>query len=277
MSSTELVNAMGIAASHGSGLLEFHREGAMTKRLHLGRGSQLGIESALMAQRGFTGPSTALEGDHGFLNVYSPSPRIEELLKDLGTGYRMLGVTIKAFPCHVSFHALIDALLRFKQDHAIDPGSVTAIEIVSEARIMEERFGARSVSTLMGAQYSMPWSCALTLCHDTSKPATWSEESLRDPLVAKLAASMQLRIAAPSQPGAVANVVIEQDGQRDVIVATDWKGAPSNPCSFDDIVSKFERYADGVIPATQAQEIVDRVASLEKEGDVAALVSLIRS
>ena len=69
-----LVNALGIAGSHGAGIMEFAREGAMTKRLHLGRAAQTGLESALLAQKGFTGPSTVLEGDRGFLNVYSPIP-----------------------------------------------------------------------------------------------------------------------------------------------------------------------------------------------------------
>ena len=70
-----LVNALGIAGSHGAGIMEFAREGAMTKRLHLGRAAQTGLESALLAQKGFTGPTTVLEGDRGFLNVYSPHPR----------------------------------------------------------------------------------------------------------------------------------------------------------------------------------------------------------
>ena len=61
-----LVNALGIAGSHGGGLMEFAQEGAMTKRIHVGRGAQMGLESALLAARGFTGPSTVLEGDRGF-------------------------------------------------------------------------------------------------------------------------------------------------------------------------------------------------------------------
>ena len=272
----QMVNAIGIAVSHGGGILEFHREGAMTKRLHLGRGSQLGVESALLARRGFTGPSTALEGEHGFLNVYSPAPQPEELLRDLGTEYRMLGITIKAFPCHVSFHAVIDALVRFKEEHAIDPDTITDIEVVSQNRMMSERFQARNVTTLMGAQYSMPWSCALTLCHDTSIPATWSEESLQDKLVARLAAGMSLRVGQPSEPHALAEVIIEHDGHRDVIVATDWKGAPTNPCNFEDMTRKFQRYAADVLNQNQIDELVDRVANLENEADAASVVRLIR-
>jgi 2-methylcitrate dehydratase PrpD len=272
-----LVNAIGIAVSHGGGLLEFHREGAMTKRLHLGRGAQLGLESALLAARGFTGPSTGLEGEHGFLNVYSPSPQTHELLRDLGARYRMMDVTIKAFPCHVSFHAVIDALLRFKQTHAVDPERITSIEIVSDARMMEGRFLARSVTTLMGAQYSMPWSCALTLCHDTADPATWSEESLQDPLVTRLASEINLRMERPSNPKAVAEVTLEHDGQSTTIIATDWKGAPSNPCTFHDMARKFERYAGSILDSDRIQALIDRVADLENEGDVSNIARLIRA
>ena len=100
-SAERLANALGIAGSHGGGLLEFFREGAMTKRMHIGRGSQMGLESALLAARGFTGPSTVLEGEHGFFHAYSPAPRPELLLKDLGERWLLHDITIKAYPCHV--------------------------------------------------------------------------------------------------------------------------------------------------------------------------------
>ena len=275
--SRQMVNAIGIAVSHGGGLLEFHREGAMTKRLHLGRGSQLGLESALLAQRGFTGPSTGLEGDHGFLHVYSPAPQTHELLNEIGVKYRMLDITVKAFPCHVSFHAVIEALVRFKEAHPLDPARITSFEIVSQSRMMEERFGARSVSTLMGAQYSMPWSCALTLCHDTSDPSAWSEASLQDSLVRQIAAGIKLREEQPSDPTALAEVIIEYDGKREIITATDWKGAPTNPCTFQDMARKFQRYAGSMLVSSRVQEIIERVGRLEDEADLADFATLIRA
>jgi 2-methylcitrate dehydratase PrpD len=270
------VNAIGVAASHGSGIVEFFREGAMTKRLHLGRGSQLGLESALLAQRGFTGPSTALEGEHGFLNVYSPAPRLEELLADLGAAYRLFGVTLKAYPCHISFHAVIDALVRFKQTQPIDPQSLTSLAVVGNARMMQERFAARAPTTLMGAQYSMPFSIALTLCRDTSDPAVWTAEALQDPLVTRLAASIELRHEPPSSPDAVADLVLEAAGTRHVVPATTWKGGPNNPCSFDDVAHKFERYARAHLPSSRIEEIIHRTRGLEDEADASRLVRLIR-
>ena len=62
---------MGIAGSHACGLVEFAWEGSDTKRMHLGRASQLGMESAFLAQAGFTGPSRIIEGRFGFYNAFS--------------------------------------------------------------------------------------------------------------------------------------------------------------------------------------------------------------
>ena len=45
-----LTSALGIAGSSSAGLLEFAWSGGDTKRLHLGRASQLGLESALLAR-----------------------------------------------------------------------------------------------------------------------------------------------------------------------------------------------------------------------------------
>jgi 2-methylcitrate dehydratase PrpD len=47
-----LTSALGVAGSSSAGLLEFAWSGGDTKRLHLGRASQLGLESALLARQG---------------------------------------------------------------------------------------------------------------------------------------------------------------------------------------------------------------------------------
>ena len=51
-----LVNALGIAGSHGAGLMEFAKEGAMTKRLHLGKGGADGARECAAGREGVHGP-----------------------------------------------------------------------------------------------------------------------------------------------------------------------------------------------------------------------------
>src|SRR6266851_1350767 len=64
-----LTAALGIAASMASGVLEFLEDGSWVKRLHPGWAAQSGIQAAILAQGGFTGPATGLEGRFGFLRA----------------------------------------------------------------------------------------------------------------------------------------------------------------------------------------------------------------
>src|SRR5262249_23125000 len=64
-----LTAALGIAASMASGVMEFLEDGSWVKRIHPGWAAQSGIQAAVLAQNGFTGPATALEGRLGFLRA----------------------------------------------------------------------------------------------------------------------------------------------------------------------------------------------------------------
>src|SRR5918996_2092246 len=56
----QMVHALGIAGSYSGGLMEFSRcrEGAMIKRLHLGKAADGGVTAASLARRGFAGPES---------------------------------------------------------------------------------------------------------------------------------------------------------------------------------------------------------------------------
>lgn len=276
----ETLNALGIAGSHGGGLVEFFREGAMTKRLHLGRGAQMGLECALLAARGFTGPSTVLEGDHGFLHAYSPAPKPELLTRALGQDYLMLGLFLKAYPCHIAFHAVIDGIQNFRASHPFQAADVDWIEITGSARMMEERFSNRNPTTLMGAQYSLPWSAAVALCRDAADPRIWMKMDLTDPEIDRLAELVDLRGDAQrfgQMGGPVAEVNLTLHGAAHAFQAADWKGAPTNPYTYAELAQKFARYAAPLLPPDRIAQAVERVAAIEKETDVGAIARLFAS
>jgi 2-methylcitrate dehydratase PrpD len=272
----EMTNATGIAASHGGGLLEFHREGAMTKRLHIGRGAQMGLESALLASRGFTGPSTALEGGHGFLSVYSPSPRPDLLVADLGRRWLLHEVTLKAYACHLSFQAAVDAVQRFRLSQTFAADDVRAVRIESAERMMQERFLARRPTTLLGAQYSLPWSVALALTRDVSAPTAWTEDDLADPALRRIAAMIELVTPPDSRSQPETRILLDVGGREHSLSATDWKGATTNRCTFDDAAEKLSRYAAPYLSRQTVEAIVETTQTLEKISDVAGLAHCIR-
>lgn len=273
-----IVNALGIAGSHAGGLMEFVREGAMTKRIHVGRGGQMGLESALLAARGFTGPSTVLEGDRGFLNVYSTSPRPELLSEGLGQRYVLMDMTVKAYACHASFHSVIEGICRFKAERQPDMSRLVRVRIIGTERMLE-RHGDKEPANVMGAQYSLPFSAAVALYRNIAHPLSFSEETLWDPQVRDLAKAIELasddaRFGAPGGP--VAEVSLIFAGSSHTFSVSSWKGAPGNPYTYDEMAEKFRNYASPHLPVPVVYDLIQQVRVLDEVADVATLAGLLR-
>src|SRR5438552_8305126 len=82
----ELVRAFGICGSQAAGIIGYLADGSWTKRLHPGWSAHAGVIAALLAQSGFTGPETVLEGEHGFYRAFAGGhapARLDELLARL--------------------------------------------------------------------------------------------------------------------------------------------------------------------------------------------------
>ena len=245
----------------------------MTKRLHLGRAAQTGLESALLAQKGFTGPTTVLEGDRGFLNVYSPSPSPSLLIQDLGREWVLFGVSCKSFACHLSFHPVIDAVVRLREESGLDGRDVEKVSVATNPTVVRKH-GQKSPATILGAQYSLPFSLAIALLGGIRDPAVFNESTVGDEEVRNLAERVELE-AEEMGAGPTALITIRANGRELRLEAADWKGAPTNPYSFEEMSEKFSTYASGVIEVEVIEEVIARVSGLEDERDTGILARLL--
>jgi 2-methylcitrate dehydratase PrpD len=274
-----LVDALGIAGSSSAGLLEFAWSGGDTKRLHLGRASQLGLESALLARAGVRGPARVLEGRSGYFNAFSTPPRMEALLAGLGTSWAIEPPSLKSYATHVTHQGVVDAIQRFKREHALDPAAITRIVIRGAPRIMEERHTERAPDDVLGGQYSLPFTTAVALTRDLSNPLAYDEGAVRDPLVRDLARRIELE---PGEAGGhaapyvwPADVIIECGELAHTLRTRPPKGAPSNPFTWPEICEKFRRYTRTVLDEARATAIIDVVGRLEKVPDMTEVAQLL--
>jgi 2-methylcitrate dehydratase PrpD len=271
----QTASALGIAGSSAGGLLEFSLDGSMIKRLHMGRASQLGLESAFLAQKGFTGPHTILEGSRGFLEVFSPDPHPERLLDGLGRSYVMASsLQIKSYPCHIRAHPFVDALVRFKAKHPFEPSQVREVQILLNPHDAE-RHGQQEPATLLAAQYSIPYSVAVAIWRDLADPQAFGDGVELQEEIRKTARQMKLRLPDSSSASDGPALVLEIDGESYRLDATDYKGSPNNPYTFDDLCDKFRRYATASIDPTAVEGTIDLVAALEEVPDIATLTRLL--
>jgi 2-methylcitrate dehydratase PrpD len=262
--------ALGIAGSHACGLVEFVHEGAMTKRMHPGRAAQLGLESALLAKGGFSGPTTVLEGRYGYLQAYSPRPRPEQLVAGLGREWLAADLTIKAYPCHNTSQGVVHAIQQLKCGEALDSREIRRVTLLVGAHTVEERYLDREPRTLLGAQYSLPFTTAVALVRDLSDPYTFDESVLGDPLVQDLAQRVTVQTGASS-----AEVVLEVADRQFRVHAEEFPGSTAQPLDFAGAAEKLRRYAVPLVGEARVARIVEVVEKLDQLDDVRPLAEAI--
>jgi 2-methylcitrate dehydratase PrpD len=273
-----LAHAMGLAGSCSAGLLELAWSGADTKRVHLGRASQLGLESALLAQRGLRGPDTVLEGRYGYFNAFSLPPKLERLVEGLGTTWAIQPPALKSYATHVTHQAVVQAIQDWKRTQPADPRSITRVVIRGAPRLLEARHAVREPTSIMGGQYSLPFTTAVALTRDMADPLVYNHDALWDPLVRDLARRIELvplEGAAHEGPGALqAELHLECAGHTAVLRTRPHKGSPHNPFTWDEACEKFRRYTASLLPLAQAAALIAAVAALEHAPDMAPIAHL---
>ena len=191
----KMVNALGIAGSYSGGLIEFSRcqEGAMIKRLHLGKAGEGGVTAALLASRGFAGPESILEGKFGFCQTFSDSPDLPYLTHRLGREFESLNICIKRCACHINAHAPIEALQQLRDEIGFKPDEIREI-IVGGIEKLVTHHAIYRPKDLMMAQYSIPFCVALSLYDDPTDPESFSEKKLKDKKLLAMMRKIRLKV-----------------------------------------------------------------------------------
>lgn len=258
-----MANALGIAGSLASGLLEFARAGTggMVKRLHLGRASEGGVLAASLAQDGFTAPDTVLEGPFGFLAVFCREWDVAELTKGLGQHWETTSIALKRYPCHINAHAAVKALSQLQAEHGFKGGEVEAIAITGGSERMASLHNIAEPADLMMAQYSVPFCAALALYRDPRNPESFAEGALDDPEIRALARRVTIE-AAPHRAGhgaAATTVTVDLTGGRRFTATAD-----DGTLAAADLGDKFQRLTSTTLGA-RSGPLFERLQRLEHE------------
>ncbi|MEX2449832.1 MAG: MmgE/PrpD family protein [Rhodospirillales bacterium] len=269
-----MTNALGIAGSLSSGLLEFAKSGTggMVKRLHLGRAAESGVFAATLARDGFTGPSTILEGTFGFLNVYSRNANQDELLKELGKRWDAQFIVFKRFSCHITSHTPVQGILDMKKEHGFTGDDVKSIVIEGNEKIVSHHDIPEPTDVMLG-QYSTAFCAALALYKDPMDPRNFSDESINDPKIREVCRNTTLKELKGKKYeyayGSTLHVTLK-DGRTLSHESPTFKGLPIAPLTIDDLREKYMKLAYR-LGDKEAARLFDKLANIETIGDLSTL------
>ena len=265
-----MASALGIAASLAGGLLEGMKtgQGGMVKRLHLGRAAESGVLAACLAQSGYEGPHTILEGKHGYFNAYCREPDMGALTAGLGAEWETLNICMKRYACHSAVVTPVEALAALKVAHALSPASIAAITVEGRSR-MQTHHNIAEPGDLATAQSSIPFCVALSLFFDPADPRSYSEARLTDPDILALARKVQI---VPREPPAgslwASRVTVRlTDGTEFAHEVRDFVGTPRRPMTQDELAAKFRQLC-AVADVGDADTLLPRLRELETQSDL---------
>src|SRR3954449_8276006 len=114
LNARQIVDALGIAGSMASGIIEYLAEGAWTKRMHPGWAAQSGIRAADLARAGFIGPRTVFEGTHGLYFGFAHTTEGDwgKLLEDFGSRWIASTLAFKPYACGTMTQPYVDCARR---------------------------------------------------------------------------------------------------------------------------------------------------------------------
>lgn len=258
LSPQQLVWALGNTGSRTGGLWQMRHENVFTKQWHNAEAARSGVNAALLAQAGLSGPAYILEGPQGFFAAMSVDATPAAVLAD-ETSWLAHQCTFKPWPACRHAHPAIDAIstvlaqagpdrLTVSEIAAVDIGCYQdALTFCDRPEVQTEAQAKFSIQHAVAARllwgepelthYQPP---ALALAEMTAlkqKIALYADTALEQAYPAHFGASCQLRL---------------QDGRVFSARLSDTLGDPERPLNQAQLLQKASTLLQyGGVPQAQ--------------------------
>ena len=247
LTQAQWVQALGIAGSMACGIIEYLAEGAWVKRMHPGWAAQAGYRAARMAQAGFTGPRTVLDGEHGLFYAFANTRdgNFAAMLDGAGSQWLCADVAFKPYACGTMAHPFIDCARKLVAE-GVRPDDITSIECETAEgivhRLWEPLAAKQAPPNGYAAKFSIPYAIAVGMLRDDAGLNDYEEAVVHDPAVRALAAKVRY-VVDPDNPYPkkfIGHVrVTLRDGTVREARQAYFRGGKDKPLARTDLEAKF--------------------------------------
>jgi len=246
----------------------------MQKRFNPGPAARNGVASALLAQMGFTGAETILEGERGFLKAFSDRYDLSKLVEGLGEAFPIF-IEYKPYACARPIHNAIDCALEVKKQTPIDPAQIASITVSRHPR-WANYHQINKPRTYHEAQVSLPYAVAVSLIEGKAFLGQYSEEKLKDPMIQQLSRLVKIQMVEglPRDVSCRMEVLLKS-GETYTSQVDYPKGSIQNPMNDAERWDKFQQLSENILDEDKQKSVRDMVLAMEKVTDVSELLTLL--
>ncbi len=255
--------------------------------------TRMGVESALLAKRGYSGPEHIFDGKEGLYAVfghvhYKGNPArfettilLDKLPKSSSDHYRILDCGMKSFPIEALSHAPLTAMMKCVKENNIKAANVAEIKVEVIARAADilgdpHKYRPNSKET---ADHSLPYCMAVGLVDGMVTPLQFKEERVLDqsliPVMdkVKVVANDEFEALFPKfQPSRV--TITTTDGKSFAKRVDVPKGDPRDPMTAEEIGVKFHALGDGVLGKAKCDQLAAAILKMETLTDLRAFLAM---
>lgn len=271
LSVDQIQNAIGIAASSSAGLAA--NSGTMTKPYHSGHAAQMGIQSALMAQNGFTGNHNILEiyGDVYTVNDdFTPDIIRESDMDD----WAVLDNGFKPYPSGVVTDAPMEALRILMESNNLGYDDVEKVTATVDERF--EGLSNREPNDALQAKFSYEFCLAAILRNQHAGIHEFTDEFVTEDKTREAIDKVELVLEsglfveetnAEASYGARVSLKTT-DGETYTKEIRSAPGSPSNPLPDERLKAKFDECVVTVYGQEESDTLWEIIGRLDEAGSL---------
>lgn len=278
----QMESAVGIAGSCHAvfGILDTPAEEyTMTKNIRFPTMAHAGIMAAMLAQKGFTGPTTMIEGHDGFVEVIMDNEYDLDKLLGFKGKFAIRETCIKSIIADFSSHGHLTATLTLARENDIRPEDVAEIRITTSKRCAEHTGDPvkRYPKNKETADHSSYYLTAIAIIERQIGPEQFTPEKYNDPRLLELIDKVILE-GDPSldkaRPAGISEIITK--GGKKYSLRVDYpRGHARNPMTDHEIVDKFREMASNYMSDEQMKKLRDTVFEMDKLDDIGKLNGLM--
>ena len=269
----QLRHALGTAGTQASGIREVF--GTDSKAMHPAKAASNGLQAALLAKEGFTGPDDIIGGRRGFWAVLSAAGHDEEqLLGDFGQRWELGNNGLKPYANGVVSHPLQDAVISLRNRHDLTLEGVAAIDARVHPLVLELMNRAEPRWGLEG-KFSFQHCAATALVDGAGHDAQFSDAKVTDPTITALRTKVSAQVDEGMAEDQVFVRITLTDGSSVETYVEHATGSPENPMTDEALEAKFSTLAGEIIGPKQAGDLLAAVWGLAEAPNVREVTKLM--
>ncbi|CAN5809202.1 MmgE/PrpD family protein [soil metagenome] len=269
LSIDQVVWALGNASTQSAGLCECL--GWPAKSVSVGAAARNGLFSALLAEKGFSGPAEPIAGAQGWLAAMGEPPNYAALTDGLGKTWEVNNNSLKPYPAGFVIHPLLDCALDWRRQN---PGATVERVLARGNPLLLQRTDRPEIATGREAQVSLQHAVAAALVLGKAGLEQFTDACVNDPAVK----AMRRKIEVASDPG-ISTIAVEMefwtaDGKKHSVSTQAARGSSANPLKDAEIEQKLTEEAKSWRPGHDIRPLIDAVWALDKSADVSNLAAM---